>query len=103
MPGGLEHPPGKHMDTAVCAGLKHDSLVLSKVSITSVTMGYKFDSTEHLDKTVHGDCRFRLCIRKKFFTMRMVKHWTRLPREVVDASSLETFKARLDGALSNLI
>ncbi|KFQ96225.1 hypothetical protein Y956_16186, partial [Nipponia nippon] len=47
--------------------------------------------------------RFRLDIRKKCFTMRVVKHWNGLPREVVDAPSLETFKARLDGALSNLI
>ncbi|KFP10463.1 hypothetical protein Z169_02453, partial [Egretta garzetta] len=47
--------------------------------------------------------RFRLDIRKEFFTMKVVKHWNRLPREVVEAPSLETFKARLDGALSNLI
>ncbi|KFV54981.1 hypothetical protein N341_04945, partial [Tyto alba] len=47
--------------------------------------------------------RFKLDIRKKFFTMRVVNHWHRLPREVVDAPSLETFKARLDRALSNLI
>ncbi|KFZ67515.1 hypothetical protein N338_04946, partial [Podiceps cristatus] len=47
--------------------------------------------------------RFRLDIRRKFFTMRVVKHWNRLPREGVEAPSLETFKARLDGALSNLI
>jgi len=47
--------------------------------------------------------RFRLDIRKKFFTMRVVKHWNRLPREAADAPSLEVFKARLDGALSNLV
>ena len=47
--------------------------------------------------------RFRLDIRKKFFTMRVMKPWNRLPREVVDAPSLETCKVRLDGALSNLI
>ncbi|KFO79629.1 hypothetical protein N303_03523, partial [Cuculus canorus] len=47
--------------------------------------------------------RFRLDIRKNFFTMRVVRHWYRLPREVVDAPSLEAFKARLDGALGSLI
>ena len=47
--------------------------------------------------------RFRLDIRKKVFTMRVVKHRNILPREVVEAPSLETFKVRLDGALSNLI
>jgi len=47
--------------------------------------------------------RFRLDIRNKFFTMGMVRYWYRLPGEVVDAPSLETFKVRLDGALSNLI
>jgi len=35
--------------------------------------------------------------------MRVVRHWYRLPREVVDAPSLETFQVRLDRALSNLI
>ncbi|KFQ93690.1 hypothetical protein Y956_00385, partial [Nipponia nippon] len=46
---------------------------------------------------------FRLDIRKKFFTMRVVRHWNRLAREAVDAPSLEMFKARLDGDLSNLV
>ncbi|KFQ76581.1 hypothetical protein N337_10753, partial [Phoenicopterus ruber ruber] len=47
--------------------------------------------------------RFRLYIRKKLFTMRVVRHWNRLPREVVDVPSLAVFKARLDEALSNLV
>ncbi|KFQ75970.1 hypothetical protein N335_13986, partial [Phaethon lepturus] len=47
--------------------------------------------------------RFRLDLRKKFFTMRVVKHCHGLPRLVVDAPSLETFQVRLDRALSNLI
>ena len=47
--------------------------------------------------------RFRLNIRKNVFTVRVVKHWNRLPKEVVDALSLETFNVRLDGALSHLI
>ncbi|KFW69538.1 hypothetical protein AS28_03153, partial [Pygoscelis adeliae] len=46
---------------------------------------------------------FRLDIRKKFFTVRVVRHWNRLRREAVDAPCLEVFKARLDGALSNLV
>ncbi|KFV49229.1 hypothetical protein N341_04126, partial [Tyto alba] len=47
--------------------------------------------------------RFRLDIRKTFFTMRVVKYWHRLPREMVDAPSLETFKVQIDGALSILV
>jgi len=47
--------------------------------------------------------RFSLHIRKTFFTMRVVRHWNRLPRGAVDAPSLAVFKARLDGALSSLV
>jgi len=47
--------------------------------------------------------RFRLDMRKKFFTMRVVRHWHRLPREAVASPSLGVFKARLDGPLSNLV
>ena len=46
--------------------------------------------------------RFRLDIRKKFFPQRVMTHWNRLPKEVVDAPSLEAFRVRMDGALSNL-
>ncbi|KFO72964.1 hypothetical protein N303_01248, partial [Cuculus canorus] len=47
--------------------------------------------------------RFRLDIGRNFFTMRVVRHWHRLPREAVDAPSLAVFKARLDKALGSLI
>jgi len=46
------------------------------------------------------DRRSRLDIRKKFFTITVMKHWNRLLRKVVDAPSLETLKVRLEGALS---
>ena len=46
--------------------------------------------------------RLRLDIRKKVFKVRVVKHWKRLPRKMVDALSLETSKVRLDHALSYL-
>ena len=47
--------------------------------------------------------RFRFGTRGKFFTMRVVRRWNGLPREVVDAPSLEEFKARLDVALGSLL
>ena len=42
-------------------------------------------------------------IRKDFFTQKLVTHWNRLPKEVVDAPSLEAFKVRLDVALGSLV
>ena len=47
--------------------------------------------------------RFRLDIRGKFFTKRVVRCWNRLPREVVNAPSLQVSKARLDGTLGSLV
>ena len=47
--------------------------------------------------------RFRMDIRKKFFTQRVLMHWNGLPKEVVDAPLLEAFKATLDVALGSLV
>jgi len=79
VPGGADRKDGEGLFTRVCS-----------------------------DRTRGNGCklaegRFRLDIRKKFFPMRVVKHWPRLPREAVAAPSLAVLKARLDGALSNLV
>jgi len=47
--------------------------------------------------------RFRLDVRMKFFTLRVLRHWNRLPIEAVAALSMEVFKAQLDGTLSKLV
>jgi len=43
--------------------------------------------------------KFRLNTRKNFFTLRVMEHWNRLPRDAVDSPSLEIFKTRLDKVL----
>ena len=46
--------------------------------------------------------KFRLDIRGKFFTQRVVRHWQRLPGDAIGAPSLEVLKVTLDGALGSL-
>ncbi|KFV78590.1 hypothetical protein N308_02099, partial [Struthio camelus australis] len=47
--------------------------------------------------------KFRLNLRKNFFTVRVPEHWNRLPRGVVESPSLEIFKTRLDAILGNML
>ena len=47
--------------------------------------------------------RFRLDVRKRFFTERVVGHWNRIPKEVVMAPSLSKCKERLDNAFSHMV
>lgn len=56
---------------------------------------------DHSLKRVDGLQPRRLDIRDKFFTTKLMRDWHRLPRESVDASSLQVFKARLYRAQDN--
>ncbi|KFZ59909.1 hypothetical protein N338_02302, partial [Podiceps cristatus] len=47
--------------------------------------------------------RFRLDVRKRFFTQRVVEPWNRLPREAVTAPSLAAFKKHLDNTLRHMV
>jgi len=46
---------------------------------------------------------FRLVVRENYFTERMVRHWNRLSRELVESPSLEVFKKHVDLALQDVV
>jgi len=47
--------------------------------------------------------KFHLNMRENFFPLRVIEHWNRLPREVVESPSLEIFKTHLDAVLCSLL
>ena len=83
------------------------------VAFRYLKRAYKQDGSQLFERVDNGmtrgngfklkEGRLRLFIRGKFFAKRVVKCGNRLPREVVDAPSLEVFKARLDRALGSLV
>jgi len=42
-------------------------------------------------------------MRKNFFTLRVMEHWNRLPREVMESPSLEIFRTCLDEVLCSVL
>ena len=111
MMGGLEHLPDEDRLRELGLFSLEEALVRPYSGLPVLKGGYRKDGEGLFirvcsDRVRGNDFKLkggRLDRRKKFFTVRVVRHWNRLPREAVAAPSLEVFKARLDGALSNLV
>ena len=70
-----------------------------KARFFSVVHGNRTRGSGH--KLKHRKFRTNVC--KNFFTVRVMEHWNRLPREVVGSPSLEAFKTCLETYLCNLL
>jgi len=73
-------------------------LPLDQVAQSSIQPGF-----EHFHGLKLHQGRLRLDIRKNFLTVRVIRYWNRLPREVVESPSLELFKKRVDVALWDIV
>lgn len=74
--------------------LRHGS-IKQETDFSRVCCGWTWENCFKLEEG-----RFKLDIRMKFFTLRVVRPWNRLLKEVVDVLSLDTLKVRLHGHLS---
>ncbi|KAK4809838.1 hypothetical protein QYF61_021298, partial [Mycteria americana] len=96
---GLERVPRRA--TKLGKGLEHkaDGERLRDLGLFSLEKRRLRGDLIALYSCLKGGCRegrFRLDMRKFYFTERVVQHWTRLPRAVVESPSREVFKSRLD-------